>query len=91
MKQLLIIGLTCCAFGLAPKCGALSGADVFCRDGRGTCKRRRAGGCIRCGGARADWRSCRCSHWLHGRAVDFAFMGREPIKCAAPAAQRRTS
>ena len=71
------------------ECGALSSADVFCRDGTGTRRRRCAGGLIGCRGARADRCRRRCCHWLYGRPFDFEFMGYESLERTAPGAQSR--
>jgi hypothetical protein len=71
------------------ECGALSSADVFDSDGRGTCRRRCVGGLIGCRGARADRCRRRSYHRLYGRPVDFAFVGPEPLERAAPCAESR--
>ena len=71
------------------ECGALSSADVFDSDGRGTCRRRCVGGLIGCRGARADRCRRRSCHRLYGRPVDFAFVGPEPLERAAPCAESR--
>ena len=71
------------------ECGALSSADVFDSDGRGTCRRRCVGGRIGCRGARADRCRRRSCHRLYGRPVDFAFVGPEPLERAAPCAESR--
>jgi hypothetical protein len=62
------------------ECGALSCADIFCSDGRGTCNRRRAWGGIGRSGARADrrrgWRVGRLYCWT----IDCEFLGLETIE-----------
>jgi len=69
--------------------GSRSCADVVGREGRGTGRRRRAGGRIGRRRARAD----RSSGWrrsgLYSRTVDFAFMGPAPLERAAPGAESR--
>jgi hypothetical protein len=69
--------------------GSLSCADVVGREGRGTRRRRRAGGRI----GRRSPRTDRSSGWrcsgLYGRPVDFTFMGPAPLERAAPGAESR--
>jgi len=66
-----------------------SSADVVGSEGRGTRRRRCAGRRIGCRSVRAD----RSRGWrgggLHGRTVDFAFMGPAPLECTAPGAESR--
>jgi hypothetical protein len=54
-----------------------------------TRRRRRVGGRIRCGGARADRGRRRCSGGLFGRSVDFTFMGPAPLERTASGAESR--
>jgi hypothetical protein len=69
--------------------GSRSSADVVGSEGRGTRRRRCAGGRIGCHSAGADrsrgWRS----GGLYGRPVDFTFLGPAPLERIAPGAESR--
>ena len=69
--------------------GSRSHADVVGRDGRGTRRRRCAGGRIGCCSARADRSSGWRSGGLYGRPVDFTFMGPPSLERTAPGAESR--